>query len=208
MDIVLIALGLFTLCVLAYSFISLPFMPPSPSSSLAAVPAIPRVKIEDSNSTHLPETEEDDSLPNSPASPGSSVDVSQPSHEPMEVKTLIQEFHSRHKNLADLTSKYPYDGLRKGLFEISCMVLSGKESRDTLLNLLNHPDKQVRITAIEALWDARLHLEGDGFKALDELLTQLDQPQSDAVVAACAEALIQATQEGDEITAHWILASG
>jgi len=206
MNIILTVLGTVILCVLSYSLISLPFMPPEPSSSLATIPPVPPVTHEDNASLQQLATEGETVLTQS------SPDINPPVTDPLQsegqtdVELLVKDFHSRHKTLPDTTLEYQYDGLRKDLFEICCMVLKGSESRDMLLILLNHPDMQVRINTIEALWDASLAIvSGKGLAALNGLLAQLDAQQTDAVVVASIEALIQATREGTESNAHYVL---
>jgi hypothetical protein len=206
MVIVLAALGVLILFVLAYSVISLPFTPPAPSSDLAVVPAIPLARYDGRSPRLPPGTEGKASLPDSPLPTGSSAVTPQPSNELLTVESLVKDFYSRHKSLPGKTPEYKYGGLRKDLYEIGYSVLNGSESRDTLLKLLNHPDQQVRITAVEALWDARMALGPDeGARALHRLWDQLDEQQMATAVAASVETLIQATHGGTKSNAPLVL---
>lgn len=193
-NVILVVLGLLMLSGLAYCFISLPFVPLSPASRLAAVPPIPQVAPSSIKSVQPLETEKESGA----TQQGIEGQVS--------IESMLEAFHSRHEKLPGSTSGYPHKGLRKDLYEIGYAVLSGSESDNLLFLILSFPDLQVRVDGIEALWDAVCALGADeGFKSLDALLSRLDERQAAAIIAATAEALVQATREGTESNADYIL---
>jgi|GEM_PF-3079974 len=199
---------LIILCILAYGFISLPFLPPEPSSGLAAVPPIPPSGSQRANAVQSPKTGNEAGTPDSLPSTTSDTDSQLPPDKQTDVETLVREFHSRNTDLPDIDTVDAYGGLRKGLCEIGYAVLTGREPIDTLFKFLDNPDRQVRIDTIEALFDATLALgPSKSLLSLNNLIARLDERQASSVVAAVAEALVRATQAGVETRADYILLS-
>lgn len=203
MDVVIAVSGLVILCLLSYSVVSTPFTPPSASSNLAAVPPIPLAGYD----ANIPTAElgETYTLTGS-RQPADSPEVSpQPADTQRHARSVIQEFNSRHKSVPENPWPSNHDGLRKDLYGIGYAVLTGIESHGTLLKLLNDPDRRVRITAIQALLDAQSALGENGGPTLNRLCKQFDDQQSASVVTAAVETLVQATHDGADSNAPYML---
>lgn len=176
---------------LAFAFFSAPFTPPADSP-----PPISRKFPLENQSIDATQADADSDTP------------TQPGDDSIWVEALVASFYLRHEGAADaVPENYLHDGSRKEFLDIAYLVLRGDEPHITLLELISHPDESVRLDAIKALGQAQNALSMDGFAALIRLWQQLDEKETDAVVAAASEALIRATQNGDYSDAQWFLYS-
>jgi hypothetical protein len=172
--------------VLAFCFLPFKFTPPAPGTPEAIVPSIPaREQIVPVQQTP-PELQVSESSP-----------VQHDAGIPADL--IVQDFYKRHTALPVSPNERMYEGRRKDFFKIATEVLGERESPNTLLALLNHPDKNVRIAAVRALDDAQAAglMQGQGgIPALLKLWDKMDSEQCDIAVVAAVETLVEETNGG------------
>lgn len=178
--------------VLAFAFLSAPFTPPADGEPPAIVRHYPLAHSTAQRSQ--PPTAEPavDSVEGAPV-PDSAW-----------ISSVIDDFYARNDGAPESLEMYAL-WVRRDFFDIAYVVLEGNEPHDTLMHLIADPDESVRIAAMKALGEAQNALQSNGYPATLRLLRNLDPQQTDAMVAAACETIIEQTHNGEQSHMQGIL---
>ena len=184
---------------LAFAFVSAPFTPPADSEPPPIVRKFPLAQVDD-----RPQSDEEGV---GIALGDTDETVQSEEGDSRWVTALVAEFYSRQTGAPESVENYVYGEIRRDFFDIGYVVLQGEESHETLMRLVRDPDQSVRIEAMKALGQAQNALMQDGYGAMLRLWHKLDAQQTDAVVAAACETLLQETLDGKQSFMPWFLYS-